>query len=81
MALDQVCRDGRKQENGWDFTSNRQAAPPVHAAGRAPAHTTQQVVEVPPGYLLVRDDCEPPPLKAMFDRRTEKFLNQVWIYL
>lgn len=39
---------------------------------------------MPPGYLLVRDDCEPLPLKATLDRQTEKFayfLNQVWIYL
>lgn len=27
MALDQVCRDGREQENGWDFTSGHQAVP------------------------------------------------------
>lgn len=37
-----------------------------------------------PGYVLVQDDCEPPPLKATFDGWTEKlayFLNQVWNYL
>ncbi|KAK9395711.1 hypothetical protein NXF25_019072 [Crotalus adamanteus] len=39
---------------------------------------------VPPGYLLVQDNCEPPPLKATFNGGPEKlacFLNQVWIYL
>lgn len=48
------------------------------------AQAVPQVVGLPLGYMMVRDDREPPPLKAMFDRWLEKlayFLNQVWNYL
>lgn len=37
-----------------------------------------------PGYVLIRDDPQPPPFKFTFDEQPEKlayFLTQVWNYL
>lgn len=58
--------------------------PPTPAVWGAPAYGAQQVVRVPPGYLLVRAGREPPALRPTFDGQAEKlayFLSQARIYL